>query len=89
MSEDSFKYRDLRWFETAPDNYVAFGQAQRQWSFSYRRPWLWRAYCMAARLRCALVGHEWSPCWEEEKFDLHKLGRMSTHCVFCGKVHQP
>jgi hypothetical protein len=70
-------------FETAPDNYVHFHQSQQQWSFSYHHPLLWRAYRLAARVRCTLLGHEWSPCWDEEKFDLSNLGRMTTHCVFC------
>jgi hypothetical protein len=78
------KTRDLRFLETAPDNYVDWHQRQRQWSFFSRHPLLWRAYRLAARIRCAVVGHEWSPCFEEEKFNLHKLGKMTTHCLFCG-----
>ena len=78
-------YRGLRFLETAPDNYVHFDQRQRQWTFSYHHPIVWRAYTWLARLRCALVGHEWSPLWEHEKFDLANLGRPTTHCVFCGK----
>jgi len=78
-------YRALRWLETAPDAYVEFAQSQRQWSFSYRHPLLWRVYRALARARCVVAGHEWSPCWEEEKFYLPELGKMSTHCVFCGK----
>ena len=78
-------YRTLRWLETAPDNYVEFTQRQRQWSFSYRHPWLWAAYRALAKARCALFGHERSPCIEHEKFDLANLGRASTHCNFCGK----
>jgi hypothetical protein len=77
-------YRPLRILETAPDNYVRFEQRQRQWSFSYRHPWLWAIYRAAARLRCALLSHEWSPCIEHEKFYLPELGRSSTHCNFCG-----
>jgi hypothetical protein len=77
-------YRHLRLLETAPDNYVTFDQRQRQWSFSYRHPWLWAAYRALAKLRCLLVSHEWSPCWEHEKFDLANLGQSTTHCVFCG-----
>lgn len=78
-------YRNLRWLETAPDAYVHFDQRQRQWAFFLTRPYLKMAYRALAKLRCLLVGHEWSPCWEEEKFDLTKLGHTSTHCVFCGK----
>lgn len=78
-------YRNLRWLETAPDNYVQFNTRQRQWAFSYRHPWLWAVYRRLARVRCALLGHEWSPCIEHEKFDLSRLGRSSTHCVFCGR----
>jgi hypothetical protein len=78
-------YRPLRVFETAPDAFVEFRSAQRQWAFSYKYPAWWRLYRFAARIRCLVVGHEWSPCWEEEKFDLSRLGRTETHCVFCGK----
>ncbi len=80
------EFRNIRRFETAPDAYVWFTQRQRQWVFSITHPILWRAYRAAAKVRCAALGHEWSPCWEEEKFNLNELGRMSTHCVFCGKV---
>ena len=81
-------YRPLRFLETAPDSYVPFHQRQRQWAFSCHHPRLWAAYRFAARVRCALVGHEAPPCLEEEKFDLRKLGRMTTHCNFCGE-HLP
>jgi hypothetical protein len=56
------EYRPLRWLETAPDNYVEFHARQRQWSFSYRHPWLWAVYRAASKARCVLLGHEWSPC---------------------------
>ena len=79
-------YRNLRWLETAPDNYVEFTQRQRQWVFSVTHPALWAIYRALAKLRCRLIGHEWSPCWEEEKFNLHELGKMTTHCNFCGHV---
>jgi hypothetical protein len=78
-------YRNLRWLETAPDAYVRFDQSQRQWAFSYRHPWLWAIYRGLAKLRCLALGHEMSPCFDEEKFDLRHLGRMSTNCVFCGR----
>jgi hypothetical protein len=78
-------YRSLRWLETAPDAYVEFSQRQRQWAFSHRHPLLWAAYRAAAKSRCALLGHEWSPCIEHEKFDLANLGSASTHCLFCGE----
>jgi hypothetical protein len=77
-------YRDLRLFETTPDNYVEFTQRQRQWAFSVNHPLLWRAYRALARLRCFITGHDWSPCIEHEKFCLPELGRSSTHCNFCG-----
>lgn len=83
-----WRYRPLRFLETAPDAYVEFTQRQRQWAFSYRHPWLWAIYRLVAKTRCALFGHEPSPCREEEKFDLRKLGQTSTHCNFCGK-HLP
>jgi hypothetical protein len=79
------EYRPLRWLETAPDNYVEFHARQRQWSFSYRHPWLWAVYRAASKARCVLLGHEWSPCIEHEKFDLERLGQSSTHCNFCGR----
>lgn len=80
------EYRDLRWFETTPDAYTDFGQRQRQWSFSYRHPRLWCVYRLAARTRCALLGHDYSTIIEHEKFDLSRLGHAHpTHCLFCGR----
>ncbi len=80
------EFRKLRAFETAPDAYVEFSERQRQWSRSISYPLAWRVYQATARLRCIILGHEWSPCWEEEKFDLSRLGHTSTHCVFCAKA---
>jgi len=64
-----------------------FDQRQRQWAYFLTRPLQRLAYRALAKARCLLMGHEWSPCWEEEKFDLTRLGHTSTHCVFCGASH--
>lgn len=77
------EHRPARRWETAPDGYVFFGQSQAIWHFSIIHPRLWALYCVGAKIRCAIKGHEYSRMIKTDKFVSN--GKNRTHCLFCGK----
>lgn len=75
--------RPTRPWEAHPDRYVFFGQSQALFHFSIIHPRLWSAYNLAAKVRCAIKGHEYSRLIESDKYVSNPKAR--THCLFCGK----
>ena len=76
-------WRPLRLFETKPDGYTSFTQAQRLWVIETSFPRLFAFYRWMASIRCMLHGAHEFAAWEGEKYT--SSNASYRHCKFCGR----